>query len=113
MSNLIFELTDKNFDETVSQETPILVDFWAPWCGPCLMLAPVIDEVARSYAGRLRVGKLNVDENPHTASRYGVQSIPTLALIHQGKIITHTVGALSKSALTASLDKALHEPVGV
>ena len=107
MSNLILELTDKNFNEAVSQETPILVDFWAPWCGPCRAFAPILEEVAQNSAGRLRVGKLNVDDHPQVAARYEIMSIPTLLLMQKGNIITRLVGATSKSALTASLDQAL------
>lgn len=93
-------LTDANFGSVVeSSNLPLLIDFWAPWCGPCRAMAPVLDELAKEYEGRVRVCKLNVDENPATAQAYGVRSIPTMVLIKGGDTIEQVVGAVSKDVL--------------
>ena len=105
--NLV-HVNDKNFDpEVLRSALPVLVDFWATWCGPCKSISPVIDELSREYAGRIKVAKLNVDENPATPGQYGVRGIPTLILFKEGKILEQIVGAVPKSRLTAMLDKAL------
>ena len=104
----ILTLTASNFDdETRKGSGPILVDFWAEWCGPCRMVAPVLEQIALDYKGRARVGKVNVDEHSGIASRYGVQSIPTLLLFKQGKVVEQYIGATSKDVLTKLIDKHL------
>jgi thioredoxin 1 len=101
----IVQATDDNFDETVlHNEHPVLVDYWAEWCGPCKMIAPVLEEVAEEYAGRLTVAKLNIDDNPNTPPKYGIRGIPTLMLFKNGNVEATKVGAMSKSQLTAFLD---------
>jgi len=97
-----------NFEQFVMQsKTPVLVDFWAPWCGPCRMVAPVVDELAGEYAETVNFGKVNVDENPQIASRYGIMSIPTLIIFKEGKPFTNIVGFKPKAELKQSLDAAL------
>ena len=107
-SNNILTLTSSNFDdETKKAGEPILVDFWAEWCGPCRIVAPVLEQIAVDYQGRARVGKVNVDEHSGIAARYGVQSIPTLLLFKQGKVVEQYIGATSKDVLTKLIDKHL------
>jgi len=107
-SENILELTTSNFDdETKKADAPILVDFWAEWCGPCRMVAPVLEQLAKDYAGKARVGKVNVDEHSAIAARFGVQSIPTLLLFKQGKVVEQYIGATSKDVLAKILDKHL------
>ena len=102
------QVTDANFAETVAASPlPVLLDLWAPWCGPCRMVAPILEQLAREWAGRIRIGKLNVDENPRTAARFGVQSIPTLLILRQGQEIERMVGALPKEAIAQRLDTLL------
>lgn len=101
-------LNDENFEEEVlNSKLPVLVDFWAEWCPPCLMVAPAIEEISRKYAGRLKVGKLNVDENPLTSAKYGIQSIPTFIFFKDGKVVDQTVGAMSMAALEAKIGEIL------
>lgn len=101
MSDTIIQLTDANFEqEVINSEHPVLVDFWAEWCGPCKMIAPILDEIAKDYAGQLVVGKLNVDENTETAPKYGIRGIPTLLLFKNGSVAATKVGALSKTQLS-------------
>ncbi|WP_157314134.1 thioredoxin TrxA [Chitinibacter sp. GC72] len=105
MSENIVHVTDASFDAEVLQAAgPVLVDYWAEWCGPCKMIAPILDEVAVEYAGRLKITKLNIDENQSTAPKFGVRGIPTLMLFVNGEVKSTKVGALSKSQLTAFLD---------
>jgi thioredoxin 1 len=108
MSEHIQHVTDSNFDTEVLQENlPVLVDYWAEWCGPCKMIAPILDDVAKEYAGRLKVAKLNIDDNPDTPARFGIRGIPTLMLFKGGNVEATKVGALSKSQLTAFIDSNL------
>ena len=102
------EVNDKNFTiEVLQSDLPVLVDFWATWCGPCKSIGPVIEELSKEYAGRVKVAKLNVDENPATPSQYGVRGIPTLILFKEGKVLEQIVGAVPKTRLTAMIEKAL------
>lgn len=92
-------ITDKNFeDEVINSKIPVLVDFWAPWCGPCQMVDPIIDNLAKEFDGEIKVGKLNVDENPQTAAKYGVMSIPTVVFFKEGKEIARKIGLEGKEA---------------
>ena len=105
MSEHIHHVTDGNFDSEVLQsQTPVLVDYWAEWCGPCKMIAPILDDVAKDYAGKLKVAKLNIDDNQDTPAKYGIRGIPTMMLFKGGNVETTKVGALSKSQLTAFID---------
>jgi len=101
-------LNEANFDnEVLMSPLPVLVDFWAEWCGPCRMLAPVIDELAGEFKGKAKVGKVNVDTNPAIAERYGIRGIPTLILFHKGAIVEQIVGVQTKEALKATLAKVV------
>ncbi len=105
MSNAIVYVSDSTFDSEVLQSsTPVLVDYWAEWCGPCKMIAPILDDVAKDYAGKLKVAKLNIDENQETPPKYGIRGIPTLMLFKNGNVEATKVGALSKSQLAAFID---------
>jgi thioredoxin 1 len=102
----ILTLTQDNFEKNVlKSQTPILVDFWAEWCGPCKMIAPVLDELAEEYSGRVNIGKVNVDENQNLAAEYGVRAIPTLLIFQNGQVAEQILGLKSKRDLKASLDK--------
>jgi thioredoxin len=102
----IVTLTPENFDKEVLQSsTPVLVDFWAEWCGPCKMIAPIIDELAADYAGRIKIGKVNIDEHQMLASQYNVRAIPTLLLFKDGQVADQMVGLRSKRDLAASFDR--------
>ncbi|HEV2209309.1 MAG TPA: thioredoxin [Verrucomicrobiae bacterium] len=104
-SNIV-ALTQENFAKEVLESTqPILVDFWAEWCGPCKMLAPILDELAQEYNGRIRIGKVNIDESQQLAAEYGIHSIPTLLLFRNGQVADQIVGARSKRDLKASFDR--------
>ena len=108
MSNQIAHVTDANFDSEVLQsDLPVLVDYWAEWCGPCKMIAPILEEIVAEYGGRLKVAKLNIDENPDTPPKFGIRGIPTLMLFKGGDIEATKVGALSKSQLSAFIDSNL------
>lgn len=105
MSEFITNVTDDSFDQEVLQsQEAVLVDYWAEWCGPCKMIAPVLDEIAKDYQGKLKICKLNIDDNQNTPPKYGVRGIPTLMLFKNGTVEATKVGALSKSQLTAFLD---------
>jgi thioredoxin 1 len=107
-SDKVLALNDANFDRDVLQsDMPVLVDFWATWCSPCKAIAPLIDAVAEEYAGKLKVGKVNVDENPATPGKYGVRGIPTLVLFKGGAVVDQVVGAIPRSQLEALIAKAL------
>ena len=108
MSANIHKVTDTSFEtEVLNADLPVLVDFWAEWCGPCKMIAPILDEIATSYANKLKVTKINVDENTSTPAKYGIRGIPTLILFKNGQAQATKVGALTKSQLTAFLDSHL------
>jgi thioredoxin 1 len=95
----VIELTDATFDSQLKSHKFMLVDFWAPWCGPCRWVSPLLEQIARENAGRLVLGKLNVDENPMTSQRFGIEGIPTIMIVKEGKIVDHVVGALPKEDL--------------
>jgi len=104
----VLTLTDGNFkSEVLDSATPVLVDFWAVWCGPCKAIAPAVEELAGDYKGRAKVGKLDVDHNPQTAAQYGIRSIPTLLVFKGGKVVGQIVGAVKKSKLQEALDAAV------
>ncbi len=106
MSEHVTAITDSSFEEDVlKSETPVLVDYWAEWCGPCKAIAPVLDDVAPEYAGKVKIVKMNMDENPNTPPKYGIRSIPTLMLFKNGTVEATKLGALSKAQLTEFLDQ--------
>ena len=108
MSEQLIHVTDDSFESDVLQSNaPVLVDYWAEWCGPCKMIAPILDEVASEYADKLQIAKLDVDQNAETAQKYGIRSIPCLMLFKDGDIVATQVGALSKSQLSEFLDQNL------
>ncbi len=105
MSEKIVHITDDTFENEVLQsQTPVLVDYWAEWCGPCKMIAPALDQIAQEYAGRLKIAKLNIDENQATPPKYGIRGIPTLMIFKNGNLEATKVGALSKTQLAAFID---------
>ena len=108
MSSSAAPVTDESFPkEVLESSVPVLVDFWAPWCGPCRMVAPVVDEIAEQYEGQIKVVKLNTDENPQVASQYGIRSIPTLMIFKGGERVDMVVGAVPKTTLASTLEKHL------
>lgn len=108
MSDNILQVTDDNFEEAVlKSKQPVLVDYWAEWCGPCKMLAPILDDIAADYEGRLTVAKLNIDDNPKTPQHYAVRGIPTLMLFKDGEVEASKVGAVSKTELSDWLNNNL------
>lgn len=107
-------LTGRNFtDEVLTSTQPVLIDFWAPWCGPCRVVGPAVSDLASEYTGRVKVGKVNVDEDSELASEYGITAIPSLLVFHKGRIINRIVGVVSKAALRTHLDEAISVSEGV
>jgi thioredoxin 1 len=108
VSDNIVHVSDDSFDtDVLGSKTPVLVDYWAEWCGPCKMIGPVLEEISKDYGDRIKIAKLNIDENPATPPRYGIRGIPTLMLFKDGQVEATKVGAVSKSQLTAFLDSNL------
>jgi len=108
MSTSVYEFTDNNFDsDVINSDVPVLIDFWAVWCGPCKAIAPVIEEVANEFEGKVKVGKVDVDQNQDTAMKYGVRSIPTLLVIKNGEVVNQIVGAVPKSNITDILNEVV------
>ena len=108
MSEFVIEVNDSNFDaEVTSSEIPVFLDFWAPWCGPCRMVAPVVDELAKEMQGKVKFAKVNIDESPNTASRFGIMSIPTLLVVKGGQIVGQQVGAVPKSTLKSMIENSI------
>ena len=108
MAEHIIHISDESFEEEVLQsDRPVLIDYWAEWCGPCKMIAPVLEEIATEYSDRLKVVKLNIDDNPQTPPKYGIRGIPTLMVFKNGQVEATKVGAVSKAQLTAFLDDSL------
>lgn len=108
MSETIVNVTDASFeDEVLKSEAPVLVDYWAEWCGPCKMIAPVLEEIAKEYEGKLKVCKLNIDENSETPPKFGIRGIPTLMIFKDGNVEATKVGALSKSQLAGFIDTSI------
>jgi thioredoxin 1 len=105
MSKNIIHLSDATFEiEVLQSTTPVLVDYWAEWCGPCKMIAPILDEISKDYEGKLKIAKLNIDENTQTPAKFGIRGIPTLMIFKNGNVEATKVGALSKSQLTTFID---------
>ena len=104
----LVQITDANFEqEVLKSDKPVLVDFWAPWCGPCRAVGPVVEDLAEAYKGRVKVGKINIDDNPKTATKYGVMSIPTLILFNKGDVMDKLIGLSPKERLEGLIKKAL------
>ena len=107
-SESILELSDASFEsDVINSDVPVLVDFWAPWCGPCRAVAPIVEEISEAYDGKIKVGKLNVDENPSTTMKFGIRSIPTLLVFKGGEAVEQIIGAVPKGEIEKAVDKAL------
>lgn len=105
---MALEFSDSNFEqEVLKSETPVLVDFWAEWCGPCRMIGPIVEEIATEYNGKAKIGKMNIDINPSTPMKYGVRSIPTLLVFKNGEVVDKIVGAVPKASITDKIDNQL------
>ena len=106
-STAVQQVTDSDFESTITSGKPVFVDFWAPWCGPCRIIGPIVEELAPSYEGKAIIAKMNVDDNPGVAQKFGVTSIPTLMMFKDGKLVDRAVGAMPKGALQQFIDKNL------
>ena len=108
MAGKVQEITDADFEKSVLESAiPVLVDFWAPWCGPCKSIAPVLDEIATEFGGKLKVVKINVDDNPHTSTKYGIRGIPNLVIFKGGEVVEQLIGAVPKEQLTGAIGKVV------
>lgn len=103
----VLQINDNDFDTTIGSDKPTLVDFWAPWCGPCKAIGPVIEELAGEYEGKVQIGKMNVDDNPNTPGKFGIRAIPTLILFKDGEVVDQVTGAVGKSQLVELINKAI------
>jgi thioredoxin 1 len=101
----ITQITDANFDSTINGGKPVFIDFWAPWCGPCRVIGPIVEEIAPSYSGRAVIAKMNVDDNPNVPQKFGVTSIPTMMIFKEGKLVDRMVGAVPKNQLQMFIDR--------
>jgi thioredoxin 1 len=106
-TKVVVQITDADFDQLVNGDKPVFIDFWAPWCGPCRIVGPIVEELAPSYEGKAVIGKLNVDDNPNVAQKLGVTSIPTMMMFKGGKLVDRMIGAAPKSTLQQFIDKNL------
>ena len=107
-SDAIIELSDSTFEsEVVNSDVPVLVDFWAPWCGPCRAIAPIVEEISSSYEGKIKVGRMNVDENQSTTMKFGIRSIPTIIMFKDGEAVDQIIGAVPKGEIERVVDKSL------
>lgn len=105
-SDKVVQVTDADFDSTIKSEQPTLVDFWAPWCGPCKAIGPVVEDLAAEYEGKVTIAKMNVDDNPATPGKFGIRAIPTLILFKNGEVVDQITGSVGKSQLVALIEKA-------